>query len=269
MPAIERIVFVRHGQTDFNALGRFQGSSDIPLNEVGRAQARAAGQVLAGRLGGGAQVRVVSSPLARAHETAQIVADVMGVAGAVPLGGVEEAAGVLAGGGEAVVGGGVVPCDEGDVPWPVVAVDPRLTERSYGHFEGLTRAEIRRDYPEAFQRWVDTGECPEIGMESSGDVGRRVRRAVLDRARQAGGGASPGGDTVAGGLAEAGARTLLVVSHGAAIARGILALIGLDPLVFTGLRGLDNCHWSELVGAREPGTWRLASHNIGADPTCA
>jgi hypothetical protein len=47
--------------------------------------------------------------------------------------------------------------------------------------------------------------------------------------------------------------------------------LGLDPSDFNGLRGVDNCHWSELVpvgvstakSAARTG-WRLASHNIGA-----
>ena len=66
-------------------------------------------------------------------------------------------------------------------------------------------------------------------------------------------------------------QSLIVVSHGSAIARGIVSLMGLDPAVFNGLRGVDNCHWSELVpvgmstskSAAVSG-WRLASHNIGS-----
>lgn len=66
-------------------------------------------------------------------------------------------------------------------------------------------------------------------------------------------------------------QSLIAVSHGSAIARGIVSLLGLDPAVFNGLRGVDNCHWSELVpvgistakSAARTG-WRLASHNIGA-----
>ncbi|MCW4384873.1 histidine phosphatase family protein [Salinibacterium sp. SYSU T00001] len=65
------IAFIRHGQTDWNAEGRMQGGSDIPLNDVGREQAREAASVL---VDGGWDV-IVSSPLSRARETAAIIAD--------------------------------------------------------------------------------------------------------------------------------------------------------------------------------------------------
>ncbi|NKX51472.1 histidine phosphatase family protein [Arthrobacter deserti] len=63
------LVLIRHGETDWNAAGRLQGRTDIPLNEVGRAQAREAGAALAG--GGGNML--VASPLQRAAETATII----------------------------------------------------------------------------------------------------------------------------------------------------------------------------------------------------
>jgi probable phosphoglycerate mutase len=62
--------FLRHGQTRWNAEGRFQGHTDIPLNDVGLSQARDAATILA-------RCRVdliVASPLIRAHKTAEIVA---------------------------------------------------------------------------------------------------------------------------------------------------------------------------------------------------
>lgn len=69
------ITLVRHGQTDWNLTRRIQGSTDIPLNDTGRADARTA----ADALGGGHHV-VYSSPLVRAHETAQIIAAQLGLA---------------------------------------------------------------------------------------------------------------------------------------------------------------------------------------------
>lgn len=67
--------FLRHGETDWNAEGLSQGSTDIPLNRVGIAQAERAGRTLAG-----AGIRsVVASPLARARHTAEIVAERLGL----------------------------------------------------------------------------------------------------------------------------------------------------------------------------------------------
>jgi uncharacterized phosphatase len=62
--------FIRHGQTDWNRDDRLQGSSDIPLNDVGRVQAHEAASLLRD----GRWEAVVSSPLVRARETAQIMA---------------------------------------------------------------------------------------------------------------------------------------------------------------------------------------------------
>jgi probable phosphoglycerate mutase len=67
--------FIRHGQTDWNRDDRLQGSSDIPLNETGRRQAHESAELLRD---GGWQV-IVSSPLSRARETAQIIADDLGL----------------------------------------------------------------------------------------------------------------------------------------------------------------------------------------------
>lgn len=99
------IALIRHGQTEWNRLGLLQGSSDIPLNDTGRAQAREAVTVL--RETGVAWEVVVSSPLARARETAAIIADGLGL----PLG-------------DAV---------------------PQLIERHYGRFEGASEAEVAAD----------------------------------------------------------------------------------------------------------------------------
>ncbi|MEO5535984.1 MAG: histidine phosphatase family protein [Pseudolysinimonas sp.] len=70
------VAFIRHGQTDWNAQGLLQGSSDIPLNDVGRAQAEELIGMLASA---GSWSAVVSSPLARARESARIIADGLGI----------------------------------------------------------------------------------------------------------------------------------------------------------------------------------------------
>jgi probable phosphoglycerate mutase len=69
------LYLVRHGETDWNAQRRIQGNTDIPLNDVGRAQARTTGTLLARRSWDG----VFSSPLSRAYETASIIADELGM----------------------------------------------------------------------------------------------------------------------------------------------------------------------------------------------
>jgi probable phosphoglycerate mutase len=68
-----RVLLWRHGQTDWNVANRFQGHSDIPLNEVGKAQAKHAAQVLAGMK----PTMIISSDLERARFTAQELADLV------------------------------------------------------------------------------------------------------------------------------------------------------------------------------------------------
>jgi probable phosphoglycerate mutase len=63
------LYLVRHGETDWNRARRIQGSTDIPLNAAGRAQAATTGSLLARRQWDG----IYSSPLSRAFETASII----------------------------------------------------------------------------------------------------------------------------------------------------------------------------------------------------
>ncbi len=100
------LVLVRHGETEWNRMRRVQGRTDIPLNETGRTQARDAAARL--RSSGARLDAVASSPLARAAETAAIIADGLGL-------------------------GGVELLDE-------------LVERDYGDAEGLGDAEIAARY---------------------------------------------------------------------------------------------------------------------------
>jgi broad specificity phosphatase PhoE len=69
------VLMTRHGETDWNLEGRWQGHTDVPLNANGRAQARAVAETLrdAGLAG------VVSSDLSRARETAEIAAAALGL----------------------------------------------------------------------------------------------------------------------------------------------------------------------------------------------
>jgi uncharacterized phosphatase len=95
------ICLVRHGETDWNVAGRLQGREDIPLNAHGRAQARLTGR----RLAADEWDLLVSSPLRRAWETAEIIGEAIGIRQIVP--------------------------------------EPALVERDYGRASGLTNAEVR------------------------------------------------------------------------------------------------------------------------------
>ena len=70
-----RLIYVRHGRTEWNTAGRFQGATDIDLDEVGRAQAARMAPLVAR-----ARPRIiVSSDLRRAVDTATAVAQLVGV----------------------------------------------------------------------------------------------------------------------------------------------------------------------------------------------
>jgi probable phosphoglycerate mutase len=138
------VYFIRHGQTAWNAAGRFQGTQDIPLNDLGRKQAANAGEVLAELLvrDGHAvsSFAFVSSPLARARHTMDLVR------------------GRLA------------------LPQDGYAIDDRLREIGYGHWEGSTLAEMQASHPEVFaQREIDKWGVPPPGGESYATVTLRMR----------------------------------------------------------------------------------------------
>jgi probable phosphoglycerate mutase len=73
---VTRILLARHGETDWNRAGRWQGQADPPLNDAGRGQAAE----LAERLAGDGIAAIYSSDLVRASQTARVVADRLGLA---------------------------------------------------------------------------------------------------------------------------------------------------------------------------------------------
>ncbi len=75
MTAPRRLVFWRHGRTEWNAQMRFQGQTDIALDEVGLAQAERAAAMLASLQ----PSIIISSDLTRAHQTASALARIVGV----------------------------------------------------------------------------------------------------------------------------------------------------------------------------------------------
>lgn len=134
------ILLARHGETDWNvAPPRFMGSIDIPLNERGREQARA----LAERV---ERIEAVwSSPLARARETAEIVAGEHGLE---------------------------------------VRIDGRLAESRRGAWEGRPIPDIAEQEPEAWAAWRRGGaEFRFPGGESLGEHAARTAAALAEVAR--------------------------------------------------------------------------------------
>jgi uncharacterized phosphatase len=71
-----KIALVRHGETDWNKEGRLQGREDIPLNDAGIGQAAEAAEYLAKS----SWDAIITSPLARAKQTAGIIAEKTGIA---------------------------------------------------------------------------------------------------------------------------------------------------------------------------------------------
>lgn len=114
------IYYIRHGETEWNALGRLQGAQDIPLNDLGRRQSADAGRILADLFArdgcNKASIPFVASPLGRARQTMELVRGIL------------------------------------NLPLSVYAIDDRLREIGYGQWEGSTLAEMRAQDPDLFAR---------------------------------------------------------------------------------------------------------------------
>lgn len=136
------LYFIRHGETDWNRLQRYQGQTDIPLNDTGRAQAARNGRVLGEVLGGDlARLDFAASPLSRATETMEIVRIGMGLQ-----------------------------------PRPFL-LDDRLKEQNFGHWEGMLWSELPTLDPEGFRaRQADTWSWTPRGGENYADVTARIAR---------------------------------------------------------------------------------------------
>jgi broad specificity phosphatase PhoE len=72
------IVFVRHGETDWNRQGLIQGSVDTELNERGHAQSKAVAELFAFRKSEWRDFQIIASPQMRAMQTARYIVDAMG-----------------------------------------------------------------------------------------------------------------------------------------------------------------------------------------------
>ena len=143
MPA-PTIYYIRHGETEWNADGRLQGTRDIPLNDLGRKQAADAGSILAdlfARDGRSEQsLAFVASPLGRARSTMELVRGAL------------------------------------ELPPADYSIDNRLREIGYGDWEGSTLKQMQASDPEVFaKRQADKWTVPPPGGESYAAVQIRMR----------------------------------------------------------------------------------------------
>lgn len=154
MLAMTWLLLARHGETDWNREGRWQGHADVSLNDRGRDQARA----LAARIADEPFDVIYASDLARALETARIIADVRGMD---------------------------------------VITDPGLREIDVGRWSGLTPFEISARFPgmddhdgetaeqhlarvvDAFTRIASTHEGKRLLVVSHGKTLRVIRRHAV------------------------------------------------------------------------------------------
>lgn len=110
--SLKILYLVRHGATTFTKENRYSGSNDPPLLPSSRREARTLAHYLRSQV----PERIYTSPLKRAHETAQLIKEEL-------------------------------------TPLPELVVEPRLREIHYGAWEGKTRAEILAGDPQAFRGW--------------------------------------------------------------------------------------------------------------------
>jgi len=128
-------LLLRHGETPMSVQKRYAGRSDVPLTDTGVLQAAAAAKRLASA---GIGV-IVTSPLLRATQTAQEVAEVTGA--------------------------------------PVVT-DQGFRETDFGAWDGLTFAEVRQRWPAEVTTWLADPAVAPPGGESLVEVGARVTEAL-------------------------------------------------------------------------------------------
>ncbi|OAF15965.1 MULTISPECIES: histidine phosphatase family protein [Bradyrhizobium] len=141
--SVPTIYYLRHGETEWNALGRLQGNKDVPLNARGRGQAVQAAGILAdlfkrdGR--DKAALPYVSSPLGRARSTMELVRGKL------------------------------------ELPAMDYSLDDRLREIGYGSWEGLTLAESEAFDPEVYaRRLADKWTVAPAGGETYAAVQQRM-----------------------------------------------------------------------------------------------
>jgi len=139
------VYFIRHGQTDWNKARRFQGHSDIPLNDIGRAQAARNGQSLRSDISDVTQFSFYVSPLVRARETLEIIRTALRLS-----------------------------------PRRFM-IDDRLIEIDLGKWNGKTPDEINEEDPGVFERREENKWSFEVpGGESYANAAHRTREFLED-----------------------------------------------------------------------------------------
>ncbi|MFL1997495.1 histidine phosphatase family protein [Lysinibacillus irui] len=108
----QKIYLLRHGETNYNREGRYQGQLDSPLTELGREQVQQHARMLKTLIGDATDWKIVTSPLGRAMQSTALLCETIGY-------------------------------DVNDVEQ-----DHRLTEVAVGQWAGLTMAEIQHTWPD-------------------------------------------------------------------------------------------------------------------------
>lgn len=256
---IDEVLFLRHGRTAYNLARRLQGQIDIPLDIVGRWQADQSAYELAktyywakvahiadhnDELAQPAyegayladlneineapavsrRMVVVSSDLFRAQQTAHAIADLLGLD---------------------------------------VALDPRLRERSFGEWEGMTREEILEQYADDYHSWrAHTGGETKHGVESRRHTGQRGSQAIRS--------------IIAEHADDPTATTLLAVGHGSWIVATVAVLLDMDPDDLNNLGAMRNAFWTSMSvntggsnGPADPDIWQWKLDAFNQGPAIA
>ena len=132
-----RLLLVRHGQTEWNREQRFRGQAEVPLDETGRWQAQVTAQYIAARW---PLTAVYCSPMGRARQTAEAIAEVQGLE--------------------------VHPLDG-------------LLDLNFGEWQGLPVAEVRARHPDILEAWFTAPHTVRFpGGEGLDEVRQRSTAAL-------------------------------------------------------------------------------------------
>ncbi|MEZ5119997.1 MAG: histidine phosphatase family protein [Solirubrobacterales bacterium] len=131
------ILLARHGETAYNAERRFQGQCDVPLNARGLEQARE----LAQQARREPLAALYASPIRRARQTAEIVAEAVGLE---------------------------------------PRFDPRFAEADVGDWQDLLFDDVEREHPDLWAAWQAGGDWRFPGGESLPQQQERVMAGLAD-----------------------------------------------------------------------------------------